>query len=191
MGMLRVMLASRASGLGPPLIVVAVAGCASTGTAPGRATGGVQPMAISGTTVETYTPDAVYEESVGARESEIWPHLAAVFDQLGVEVTEVKQPQWIMGNPRFRARSLDGQRLSRFVDCGRDFSGVYADQYEVTMTLMVQLLRGQGDGTNVNVLLTGSAQSRSTSGSSVRCTTNRTLEARLVQLIREKLGLGG
>ena len=43
-----------------------------------------------------------------------------------------------------------------FLECGRDHGGPYADQHEVWVTFMVQLLRDPSGSTNVTTLLNGS-----------------------------------
>jgi hypothetical protein len=170
------------------VLTLVMTGCGSAGTGTVAApTAGARTLAVGGATVETYNPEKPYEEAVEARERDVWPHLRPVFEQLGVEVTEVKRTQWIMGNPRFSPARLDGDRLSTFLECGRDHAGPYADQHQVRLTLMVQLLRTPAGGTNVNVLLTGSAQPRNYAANPILCESNGTLEARLVALIRQRL----
>ena len=163
-------------------------GCGSVGTPALEAPpGGARTVQVGGVAVETYTPDGPYARTVAAPESEVWPHLRAVFDQFGVEVTEVKRSQWIMGNPRFVAARIEGERLSSFMDCGRDHMGPHADQHEVTVTLMTQLLRDPSGGTSVNVLLVASARPRAYAAAPIPCTSNRALEQRFVALVEERL----
>lgn len=176
------------------LLAAVTAACASSGSGPeGTTRSGPGTVAIAGSggpnmVVETYTPVAQSEHAVAAREVEIWPHLQSIFDQLEIEVTEVNASQRIMGNPRFRPRRIEGERLSTYVECGRDHAGAYADQHEVWLTFMVQLLRGPDGGTNVATLLTGTAQPRSVSASALPCESKQVLEPRLVALINERLG---
>lgn len=163
-------------------------GCASAGSGgPVRADSGSLEIPGVGT-VETFTPVETLEQTVDATEAEIWPYLPAIFEQLDIEVTEVKEAQRIFGNPRFRPGRIEGERLSRYVDCGRDHGGAYADQHEVWLTFMVQLLRAPDGGTEVSTLLTGSARPRSVNASELPCRSKKVLEARLIELINEQLG---
>lgn len=164
--------------------VVVAAGCATSGASGTRQdTGRIAIESMGVQNVEIYSPRTQYEQVIPAPEPDVWPHVRAAFEALEVEVTEVKPDQWIMGNPRFRPRRIQGERLSSFLDCGRDHGGPYADQYDVQMTLMTQLLRAPDGGTNVNVLLTAMARPRSVSGADLPCTSNRELEKRLVDVI--------
>ncbi len=97
------------------------------------------------------------------------------------------QRQLIMGNPRFRARRVGGERLSTYIECGRDHAGPYADQHEVWLTLMVQLLRHPEGGTNVATLVRATARPRNVTGTALPCRTRGTLEAKLLGLISERL----
>jgi hypothetical protein len=148
-------------------------------------------MAISDGQVETYRPVEESEQIIDASESEIWPHLPAIFEELGVEVTELKEQQLIIGNPRFKPRRIEGERLSTFLECGRDHGGPYADQHEVWVTFMVQLLRDPSGSTNVTTLLNGFARPRNVSGNDLPCTSKLVLEALLVELINERLAAAG
>lgn len=169
--------------------LLVLAGCAS-GTGIRRADSGTTAIvgeAGPGMVVETFTPVETTEHVVAATEPEIWPLLPAVFDDLGIEVTEVKEAQFILGNPRFRPRRIDGERLSTFLECGRDHGGAYADQHEVWVTVMVQLLRAPDGRTRVTALVNGSAQPRNVTGNALPCDSKLTLEARIAELIRERL----
>lgn len=161
-------------------------GCASSTSEVRRADAGT--MAIEGVgVVETFTPVETSEHVIDASEAAIWPVLPEVFTQLGIEVTETKEAQFITGNPRFRPRRIEGERLSTFIECGRDHGGPYADQHEVWMTVMVQLLRAPGGSTRVTTLVNGSARSRNLSGNVIPCTSKLALEARIAELVTEKL----
>ena len=171
------------------VLLLSTAGCASSGSGASSRTA-VSQMAISDGQVETYRQVEESEQIIDARESEIWPHLPTIFEELGVEVTEVKEQQLIIGNPRFKPRRIEGERLSTYLECGRDHAGPYADQHEVWVTFMVQLLRGPSDNTNVATLLNGFARPRNVSGNDLPCTSKLVLEARLVDLINDRLGQG-
>ncbi len=167
--------------LGGLVTAAVLAGCATTsGGAPRQDTGRIAIESIGVQNVELYTPQSQYEEVIAATEADVWPHLEPAFEGMGVEVTEVKADQWIAGNPRFRPRRIQGDRLSTFLECGNDHGGPYADQRDVQMTFMAQLLRAPGGGTNVTVLVTGVARPRNVSGADLPCSSKGVLEKRLV-----------
>ena len=112
-----------------------------------------------------------------------WSRLPAIFEELGVEVTYSNPATYTMGNRGARIRRIGGERLSRYVDCGYGTTAQpYADQYEVTMGLMVTLTEVE-DGTQVTVRVEGSAKPRSVSGHAVNCSSKGTLELRILSLI--------
>jgi len=95
-----------------------------------------------------------------------------------------------MGNAGYLARRVEGKRLSIYLECGSDFTGPYANQHDVTLSLMVQLTSAPENETVVTTVVNASAKPRAVSGTRLRCTSKRSLERRVVELIAEKLAGG-
>lgn len=130
----------------------------------------------------------VGERTVSASVSEVWAVLPGIFDQLEIETTTVDPSQGLIGNAGYRARRVEGRRLSDFLDCGRSFGREYADQYAVTLAVLVQLVTAADGRTVVRTTMDGYARDPSTSGSSVHCITWGSLEKRIGDLVIERVG---
>lgn len=112
-----------------------------------------------------------------------WSRLPGVFEQIGVEVTYSDPAAYAMGNRGFRVRRIDGKRPAEWLDCGMGPTArPYANDYEVTMGLMVQL-EAVPEGTRVHVRVDASAKPRDVSGASIPCASQQTLERRILTLI--------
>ena len=125
---------------------------------------------------------------VAAPVDSVWRVLAEVYDRLGIPVAQSDPGQREFGHPGFRARRIEGKRLSRYLNCGRSISGPLADQYSVTLSVLTRLTEAEG-GTMVVTTVVGAAKSRETSsGGAVPCRSQAgKLEVRLVELIVEVL----
>lgn len=117
----------------------------------------------------------------------IWSVLPDVFSRLEIETPTVDAVSYTMGNPGTRITRIAGTRLSSFLDCGIGILGPNADRYEVNLQLMVQLAGYPAGGTLVRTTLDAYARPRDTSGDPIHCASQRTLEARIMQLIAAEL----
>jgi hypothetical protein len=144
------------------------------------------------TTGQTKTVDLRNESSVGQRTvvasvAQAWSVLPAVLAQLEIETNRVDSDEAVMGNTGYRARRIEGERMSRYLDCGRSFGREYADQYSVTLAIMVQLVPMTDGSTSVRTFLDAYARDQAMSGTPVHCITKATLERRIGELVAEKL----
>ena len=137
--------------------------------------------------LDLYTDVVPTEQTVAATPVQVWAVLRSVFDQLEIEATEVDPRQRIMGNQRFRPRRIAGERPSTYLECGRDYGGAYADTRDLTMSFGVQLFGGPTGGTIVASVVSGSTRPRGVSGDALPCQSKGTLEARLFEVILERL----
>ncbi|MEQ9398591.1 MAG: hypothetical protein RJQ04_05435 [Longimicrobiales bacterium] len=112
-----------------------------------------------------------------------WARLPGIFEEIGVEVTYRDPATFQMGNRGFRVRRIDGQRPAEWLDCGMGPTArPYANEYEVTMGLMVGL-QAVERGTQVAVRIDASAKPRDVSAGAIRCQSKQTLERRILSLI--------
>ena len=124
----------------------------------------------------------VMETTLPASLSAVWTILPEVFDALDIDVTRIDASTGVMGNPGYRARRIEGERMSLWLDCGRGLVRPYADAYEVRLTVIVQLLPSPDGGTTVRTTVDAYARDRSVNGSAVHCLSWGTLERRIAQL---------
>jgi hypothetical protein len=129
----------------------------------------------------------VGETAVAATVTQVWAVLPGIFEQLGIETTTVDPAEAVIGNTGYLARRIEGRRLSAYVDCGRSFGREYADQYAVTLAVLVQLVTAPDGRTLVRTIMDGYARDPSTSSSSVHCITWGSLERRIGDLVLERL----
>lgn len=138
--------------------------------------------------VEVETGAAIVDSVVAVSPVAAWAALPAVFETLGVEATTVDTRARAMGNERFTASRLEGRSLSDYIDCGTSFGRARADQYQVTMQILVQVGRDPSGGTRLRTLLDAYAQPRDVSGNAYHCASTGRLERRVADLIAQRAG---
>lgn len=135
---------------------------------------------------EITTEASVQDRVISAARITVWAVLPSVFETLGIEAT-VDPRTFVIGNSGYRARRIEGKRLSTYLECGRGLAR-NADRYQVTLQLMVQLDDAPDGGTLVRTLLDAYARSTDVSGrTAIHCTSRGTLERRIIELIAEEL----
>ena len=138
------------------------------------------------TSIDLRHQAGVGETTVPAGLTAVWGILPAVFEQLEIDITHVDASAGEMGNPGYRARRVGGERMSRWLDCGRSLVRSNADEYEVRLAVVVQLLAAE-HGTTVRTTVDAYARDRSVSGGSVHCLSWGSLERRVGELVMEML----
>ena len=132
--------------------------------------------------VEDLTPVV---DTVGAPLEPVWNALPDAYVRLGIPLRSVNPEARLLGNDGFRARGeLGGERISRYIHCGRTMTGDIADQYDIYMTILTQVQAVEGtDRTRVVSLVDARAQPTSRSGNAVRCSSRQRLEDAIVGAI--------
>lgn len=177
------------------VVATAMAGCVSSA---GSTEGADEAATLPGQTrnivrVGSYAPVEIFNEpGVGVRivatsARNAWGVLGGVYEQLGIPIGEADPAAMRLGNPGFRARRVDGERLNAFVDCGSDFSGPLANQYEVTLSVATKLTAKGDESTEVLTIMDAYGRPRAVSGNSVHCQSRGVLEMRIAQLVAEAL----
>lgn len=118
-----------------------------------------------------------------------WQALPEVYAALGLSGAGViSQEQRRFGaGPLTLPRRVNGERVSKFLDCGATVSIPNADAYAVTVQVVTQLA-GEGEaGTRVQTVMEAAARPRDTAGNTVDCTSTGALE----RLIAERLQAAG
>lgn len=113
----------------------------------------------------------------------VWRVLPGVYEQLGVPDHGAAPDELLYGSRNFRARRIEGDRLSAFLDCGMGPTATpRADEYDVRMTVVSQV-RDAGDGESlIETTVEASARPRGNSGNAVDCASRGTLESRVATL---------
>jgi hypothetical protein len=118
----------------------------------------------------------------------VWLALPGVYEILGIPEAGAAPDEKLFGNTGFRARRIDGKRLSVYLDCGSGATAVpRADNYEVTLSVLTGLSQPATGGTMVLTTVDGTAKPRTRAGNPVHCASEGTLELRLWELLVEAL----
>jgi len=163
-------------------------GCAPTGSSTGSIPGAVAVAGAGGPRRDAILReepgvDAVFAQGI----AQVWSVLPDVFARLEIRPTVVDAAGRHMGNDGFGARTIEGRRLSTYLDCGSGPWGRSADTYEVQVMMHINLLPAPDGGTIARTTVDAFAAPRSVSATGVRCRSLGTLEQRVGDLIGERL----
>ena len=111
----------------------------------------------------------------------LWPALARTYTDLGIGIAHLDTTDFVIGNPQHPARlQLAGQRLSYWVDCGQNSTGVpLTDRYTVNLQVFTQLLPS-ATGSEVRSVVIGRATNPTSNDPGVECVSTGRLEKRIV-----------
>ncbi|MEP7383122.1 MAG: hypothetical protein ABI910_15635 [Gemmatimonadota bacterium] len=117
----------------------------------------------------------------------------AIFAALGTVFTELKIPvelndpaHGLMRNLNAEiSRRLGGEPMSRYVDCGRGFSGSNADIYRITLAVAAWIEPATGDPKDLVVAIAASGRDPAGSKSAYSvCTSRGALEHRIAERVQ-------
>jgi len=121
--------------------------------------------------------------------AEAWEALPDVYMGLEIPLTQRTPGDLTLGNPGFETRSIAGESMSHYVDCGTSLSGVIANRYDVTLSLLTRVQAGPEGGARITTVLEAWAEPRVTRGDPVHCRSKGTLEEEIGLLLARELGL--
>lgn len=124
----------------------------------------------------------------GARDS-IYAALLSVFQELKIPVQTANPKAGLLNNLNADiSRRLGGERLSRYIDCGRGFSGENANVCRVTIVMAAWPDPQSGDATALHVAFIGGGLDPAGSrGNYVLCTSKGVLEEEFAAKVRARL----
>lgn len=122
----------------------------------------------------------------GSRDS-IYAALTAVFQELKIPVQTANPKAGLLNNLNADiSRRLGGERLSRYIDCGRGFSGPNADYYRVTLAVSAWVEPATGEPRQLMVAIAASGRDPSGTRSYYsQCTSRGDLEKRIATRVQE------
>ncbi len=171
-------------------------GCASGGSGGGEDATPTPAQVRSVVRVEGYAPVEIFNEpGVGVRTIAVetrtaWRALGGVYEQMGIPVTQSDPRSMQLGNPGYLARRVDGDRMNSFIDCGSDFSGPLANQYDITLSVVTRLTSKGPESTEVLTMMDAYGKPRAVSGNSIHCQSRGVLEMRVAQKVADALEKG-
>ena len=170
------------------LLTIAAVGCATSDPGQTVAEERRTTLRVAGTRPTVIHTEASIEERIFAVSPErVWQTLPAVMAQLDIPVTHSDPDRMEYGNQNWRPRRIEGRRMSKYIDCGTNLTGALADTHEITMMLIVRVTRAPGGGATVTSTLDAFGDPRAVSGNPIHCESLKTLEERVVELVREQL----
>lgn len=140
--------------------------------------------------IELFTQPGVSERTIDAASVDVWEILPSVFEQLQIPITLSDPGKKELGNQGYRARRIEGSRMSKYFRCGTGMLGALADEYNITLSIVTRLTDAPGGGTRILTVVDAIGRPRATSGNPLRCESSGVLELRVAQLIAEMSGVG-
>ncbi|MDQ2768862.1 MAG: hypothetical protein M3Y30_17135 [Gemmatimonadota bacterium] len=116
-----------------------------------------------------------------------WSAVPAVYGELGIQPTLVDSKQHVFGNAgaTYR-RKLGAQRMSRFFDCGSTAGISNADDYDLLIRVITQIIPAEGGLSSVRTQAEATGHAMATSGQVVRCASTGALEEKIAQMVSDQ-----
>lgn len=120
----------------------------------------------------------------------IFAALNTVFAELKIPVELNDPAHGLLRNLNAEiSRRLGGEPLSRYIDCGRGFSGNNADVYRITLAVAAWIVPNAGEPKNLMVAIAASGRDPAGSKSAYSvCTSRGALEKRIGERVQEIVG---
>jgi hypothetical protein len=116
-----------------------------------------------------------------------WAAIPTVFGELGIDPNVVDSRQHVFGNAGTTRRGkLGTQRLSRYFDCGATTGISNADQYDVVVRVITQIIPAEAGLSALRSQVEATAHPSATSGQVVRCASTGALEERIAHMLSEQ-----
>ncbi|HEX4934122.1 MAG TPA: hypothetical protein VFV33_13125 [Gemmatimonadaceae bacterium] len=127
----------------------------------------------------------------GPRDS-IYAALTKVFQELRIPVQTANPKAGLLNNLNADiSRRLGGEPVSRYLDCGRGFSGNNADYYRITLAVSAWVEPATGEPRKLMVAIAASGRDPSGTRSYYsQCTSRGDLEKRIARRVQEIVGPG-
>lgn len=175
-------------------LAVVVGACASGDPEPVSRGIVEQPVTVSGADNAPYArviitrEDFVSRAELLAPRAEAWEAVPTAFEEVGLPRPAMDRAAWAA---RIRGhlvrRRLGEERLSAYLDCGRDIGGEYADRHSVRLDVTMELRESGPEGTMVLTRVEATGQRTDGTGGTVRCNSRGTLEERLITTLQFRL----
>jgi hypothetical protein len=144
--------------------------------------------ATGGSTITIAQSESPSQRTIAAPAAAVWNALPAVYETLGLPITDRNAEARTTGTTSYKIRrKLGNTPLSRYIDCGSTQGSPSADSYEVLLTVSTQLLAASSDTTGVSTTVSALARPVFVSGEYVNCGSTRALEKRFFDILRVQL----
>lgn len=125
---------------------------------------------------------------VPASAKRIWSVLPAVYDSLGIPVTDRDAAVHTIGNSSFKVRrKLGDVPLSRYLDCGSTQGAPSADSYEILLSVNTRVISGTPESTTISTTVDAMGRPVFLSAEYVHCGSKGGLEKRFFDILNAEL----
>ncbi|MGH7619386.1 MAG: hypothetical protein ACREPM_19385 [Gemmatimonadaceae bacterium] len=177
------------------LCALALAGataCASGGSGSSSAPAPEQTLRVvgasSGENMVMTGSDASSTRVLASTVDQVWRALPVVLDSLGIPISTLDPVKHTIGNQGFATRHrLKNVPMSRYLDCGSAQLGPAADDYDINLTLLVDVKSAEGNGAAVTVTFEAAARPPNYAQAYSRCSSRGALEDKLFALLKTHL----
>ena len=116
-----------------------------------------------------------------------WAAIPTVFGELGIDPNVVDSKQHVFGNAgtSYRRR-LGSQRLSHYFDCGITAGIANADEYDLTVRVITQVIPADAGLSALRSQIDATGRATATSGQVVRCASTGALEERIAHMVADQ-----
>lgn len=116
-----------------------------------------------------------------------WAAVPAAYGELGIAPTLVDSKQHVFGNAGATYRRQMGhQRMSRYFDCGSTAGMSNADDYDLLVRVITQVMPAEGGLSIVRTQAEATGHATATSGQVVRCASTGALEERIAHMVSDQ-----
>lgn len=137
------------------------------------------------------TEGSLAERTFEASTADTWRALQLVYQEMDIPVTAIREDTHRLETLNLQVRTIDGDAVATFLDCGSSVAGPRANTWDVSLSLVVSLWPEDTGGTRLRTEMDGWARPRSTSGNPVHCQSRNELEDRLFENVSQRLGVAG
>jgi hypothetical protein len=116
-----------------------------------------------------------------------WAAVPAVYGELGIQPSVVDSRQHVFGNAgaNYR-RKMGSQRMSRYFDCGSTAGISNADDYDLLIRVITQIIPADGGLSAVRTQAEATGHAIATSGQVIRCASTGALEERIAHMVSDQ-----
>lgn len=174
------------------LLVLALTGCASSGTT--GTTAATPTMRVVGgngsaSLVTLAAVDNSHSATLPFSADQVFRLIPNVLDSLGIPVTMLEPSKRSIGNPSLKVRGrLKTTPLSRYIDCGTSTQiGANADSYDVNLSVIADVRPGQATSAQVTLNLEAAARPVNFSQEYSQCRSRGLFESRFFEMLKARL----
>ncbi|MEO8879912.1 MAG: hypothetical protein ABI446_05900 [Gemmatimonadaceae bacterium] len=115
-----------------------------------------------------------------------WSEYPTVFGELGIDPNVIDSRQHVFGNAGLKVRgTLGRQRMSRYLDCGATAGIPNADQYDIIVRVVSQVIPADAGLSSIRTQVEANGRASGESSTSARCVSTGALEARIAHMMSE------